>query len=103
MKRKPVITIGVVGILALSIGFTNVLAKGQINIEEDGDKIIVVTAEEQNLREKNLGLNNRETLKADLTTVITAEEQNMVENSSDLEGFVSQEEGTGFYFKKEEK
>ena len=91
MKRKSVITLGVVGILALSIGFTNVLAKGQTN-----DKTRVVTVEEQELRESNRSIES-----GDLTTVITAEEQNMVENSLDLEGFVPQEEGTGFFFKKE--
>ncbi|MDP1421782.1 hypothetical protein Q8G35_26360 [Peribacillus simplex] len=39
----------------------------------------------------------------DVTTVITAEEQNMVENSSARQGFVPQENGTGFYFVKEKK
>ncbi|MCM3617666.1 hypothetical protein M3936_08740 [Sutcliffiella horikoshii] len=94
MKRKSVITLGVVGILALTIGFTNVLAKGQTNIE-DGDKTRVVTLEEQKMSESNKSIES-----GDLTTVITAEEQNMVENSLDLEGFVPQEKGTGFFFKK---
>lgn len=38
----------------------------------------------------------------DITTVITKEEQKMVENMSVKEGFVPQENGTGFYFIKGE-
>lgn len=100
MKRKLVLTLGFAGVLALSIGFskgfliTKVSAEGQENIS-DGDKYRVVTREEQDIRENNLveGRN--------LTTVITAEEQKMVENSSALEGFVQQKDGTWFFFKKE--
>ncbi|MEW9669866.1 hypothetical protein [Ammoniphilus sp. 3BR4] len=104
MKRKLVSVLGFVGVLALSIGFMNdfesteVLVKEQPISEiaslganiEDGDQYRVVTVEEQEMREKR-----------DVTTVITAEEQEMVENSSTLAGFVPQEKGTGFYFKKE--
>lgn len=38
----------------------------------------------------------------DITTVITKEEQKIVENMSVKEGFVQQENGTGFYFIKGE-
>lgn len=105
MKRKLASVLGFVGVLALSIGFMNdferteVLAKeqpisesvliGQTDVQ-DGDQYRVVTVEEQEMREKR-----------DVTTVITAEEQSMVENSTDLEGFIPQEDGTGFFFKKE--
>ncbi|MBZ5753041.1 stage II sporulation protein P [Metabacillus rhizolycopersici] len=37
----------------------------------------------------------------DITTVISVEEQNMIENMSVKEGFVPQENGTGFFFTKE--
>ncbi len=104
MKRKLVSVLSLVGVLALSIGFMNdiesteVLTKGQSISEiaslganiEDGDQYRVVTVEEQEMREKR-----------DVTMIITAEEQSMVENSTDLEGFVQQKEGTGFFFKKE--
>lgn len=94
MKRKSiVITFSVAGILSLSMGFTNVFAKGQTDVSV-GDKYKVVTVEEQNMREKKTieGKN--------VKTVITVEEQNMVENSSALSGIVPQENGTGFYFVK---
>ena len=55
----------------------------------EGDVLRVVTVEEQEMRENN-----------SITTVITAEEQNMVENSTVQFGFVEQENGTGFFFKK---
>lgn len=67
---------------------------GQVSTN-DGDRTLVITAEEQNMRENKLVEGKV------VTTVITAEEQNMVENSSDLEGFVQQENGTGFYFTRE--
>lgn len=95
MKRKSGLLFGLIGVLALSsIGFTDVLAKGQVDVS-DVDKIRVVTVEEQEVRE------NRAIEGKDLKTVITAEEQNKVENSSDLSGFVPQENGQGFYFIKE--
>lgn len=74
MKGKLVFTIGLTGVLAFTIGFAKDL---QSNI---------VSAEEQ----------------TDITTVITKEEQKMVENMSVKEGFVQQENGTGFYFIKGE-
>lgn len=111
MKRKSVLFFGVVGVLALSFGFmkelgsTEVLAKeqpllesvyiGQVDIN-DRDQYRVVTREEQEMRENNT-IDER-----DKTTVITVKEQNMVENSSSLEGFIPQEEGTGFFFWKRE-
>ena len=106
MKRKSMFIFGVTGVLALSIAFmtesesTEVLAKEQPKSESVQadfyieDQIRVVTVEEQALRE-NKAIKGR-----DITTVITAEEHNMVENSSALSGFVSQENGPGFYFEK---
>ncbi|MFC0561469.1 hypothetical protein [Halalkalibacter alkalisediminis] len=94
MKKISAFTVCVVGVLSLSLGFSGVLAKehGDVN---GGDKIKVVTVEEQEARE------NKVVEKRDLKTVITAEEQNRVENSSALSGFVPQENGQGFYFVKE--
>ncbi|MEW9674443.1 hypothetical protein [Ammoniphilus sp. 3BR4] len=92
MKRKSAVIIGLVGVLALSIGFMTNFENTEVLAKEDGDQYRVVTVEEQNMREKN---------EKDRTTVITAEEQSMVESSTDLEGFVPQEDGTGFFFKKE--
>ena len=94
MKRKSGLVFGFIGVLALSIGFTNVLAKEQIDFS-GGDRIRVITVEEQKLYE------NKSVEGKDLKTVITAEEQNRVENSSALSGFVPQENGQGFYFIKE--
>ncbi|MFF2875104.1 hypothetical protein ACFVR2_02155 [Gottfriedia sp. NPDC057991] len=37
----------------------------------------------------------------DIITNISVEEQNMVENSSAQQGYIPQENGTGFYFVKE--
>jgi|GEM_PF-1279704 len=74
MKGKLVFTIGLTGVLAFTIGFAKDL---QSNI---------VSAEEQ----------------TDITTVITKEEQKIVENMSVKEGFVQQENGTGFFFIKGE-
>lgn len=54
----------------------------------------VVTKEDQEHRESMLN-------EKDQVTVITKEEQKMVENMSVKEGFVPQEEGTGFFFTKE--
>ena len=94
MKRKSGLVFGFIGVLALSIGFTNVLAKEQADLSGE-DKIRVVTVEEQELYE------NKAVEGKDIETVITAGEQNRVENSSALSGFVPQENGQGFYFIKE--
>ncbi|UOK57692.1 hypothetical protein MGI18_25590 [Bacillus sp. OVS6] len=59
------------------------------------DTYKLVTREEQDRREGMV------TEGKDVTTVITVEERNMVENSSAQQGFVPQENGTGFYFTKE--
>ncbi|MFD2043873.1 hypothetical protein ACFSTA_07390 [Ornithinibacillus salinisoli] len=112
MKRKSVFIFGITGVLALSIGFmkdldsTEVLVNeqpisesvfiGQADID-DGDQYKAVTKEEQEMRENNL-IDER-----DYSTVITAKEQKMVENSTALSGFVPQENGPGFFFKKENK
>ncbi|RDW19661.1 hypothetical protein [Oceanobacillus chungangensis] len=93
MKRKLGLVFGLIGVLALSIGFTDVIAKEQTDVS-NGDKIRVVTVEEQEVRE------NEDIEGKDLKTVITVEEQNRVENSSALSGFVPQENGHGFYFIK---
>ena len=94
MKRKSGLVFGFIGVLALSIGFTDVLAKGQADVS-NGDKIRVVTVEEQEVCE------NKAIEGKDIKTVITAGEQSRVENSSALSGFVPQENGQGFYFIKE--
>ncbi|MFB7142366.1 hypothetical protein ACFCYN_22370 [Gottfriedia sp. NPDC056225] len=52
-------------------------------------------SEEQNRRGGNVAKGH------DVLIVVTAEEQYMVENSSAYQGFVPQENGTGFYFIKE--
>lgn len=93
MKRKVGLFFGFIGAFALSIGFTSVLAKGQIDVS-DGDKIIVVPVEEQEAQE-NQAIGGK-----DIKIVITAEEQNRVENSSALSGFVPQQNGTGFFFER---
>ncbi|MYL44287.1 hypothetical protein GLV94_01380 [Virgibacillus halodenitrificans] len=93
MKRKVGLVFGFMGIFALSIGFTNVLAKGQID-EGNGDKVKVVTVEEQEAYE-NQSIDGK-----DVKTVITLEEQNTGESSPNLSGFIPQQNGTGFYFEK---
>jgi len=72
MKRKLIFTLGLTGVL--TFGFAKDLQS------------IKVSAEEQ----------------TDITTVITKEEQNTVENLSAKKGFVTQENGTGFFFVKGE-
>ena len=94
MNRISGFVFGFIGVLALSMGLTDVLAKGQADVS-DGNKVRVVTVEEQAM------LENKAIEGKDLKTVITAEEQNRVENSSALSGFVPQENGQGFYFIKE--
>ena len=94
MKRKSGLVFGFIGVLALSIGFINVLAKEQIDLSGE-DRIRVVTVEEQELYE------NKAVEGKDIETVITADEQNRVENSSALSGFVPQENGQGIYYIKE--
>ncbi|WP_147294847.1 hypothetical protein [Oceanobacillus chungangensis] len=93
MKRK--LGLGFIGIFALSTGFTDVLATGQVDVS-DRDKIRVVTVEEQEVRE------NKAIEGKDLEIIIIADEQNMVENSSNLSGFVPQENGRGLYFEKKQ-
>ncbi|TKI53671.1 hypothetical protein FC756_22615 [Lysinibacillus mangiferihumi] len=78
MKGKLVFTIGLTGVLAFTIGFA---------------KYNIGSAEEQTLVASE---------QTDITTVITKEEQKMVENMSVKEGFVPQENGTGFFFNKGE-
>lgn len=94
MKKISMFSAGVVGVIVVSLGLSDVIAKGQAEVS-DGDKYKVVTVEEQEVRE-NMTVKGK-----DLKTVITAEEQNRVENSSAISGFVSQENGQGFYFIKE--
>ncbi|WP_146549035.1 hypothetical protein [Rummeliibacillus suwonensis] len=104
MKRKSVFIVGSAGVLILAIGVIKGLQSNDVSTKEnafieqanmdDGDQYKIVTKEEQDQRENN-HLNKRDSI-----TTVTAEEQKMVENSSALEGFVSQEEGTGFFFKK---
>ncbi|MCM3575899.1 hypothetical protein M3172_22270 [Mesobacillus subterraneus] len=93
MKEMLKFSIGVVGVLAIYLGFTDILAKGQTELS-DGDKYKTVTVEEQERRE------NKTKEGKDLTIDITVEEQNRVENSSKLSGFIEQENGLGFFFNK---
>ncbi|MGC4378545.1 hypothetical protein WD019_16720 [Fictibacillus sp. Mic-4] len=69
---------------------------GNFQLRLTGDVFRVVTKEEQENRERMLSPKTE-----DQKTVITAEEQNIVENSSTLSGFMEQENGQGFFFKKE--
>lgn len=98
MKGKLVLTLGFAGILALSIGFAKDLQKIEASEEvssKQTDTYKLFTREEQDRREGMVAEGK------DVTTVITVEEQNIVENSSAKQGFVPQENGTGFYFTKE--
>lgn len=107
MKKKLGLTFCVMGVLAVLVGFTDVLASEQVNASEvditryitvkqvnvgEGGVTRVVTAEEQEAYEnKNIQIS------------ITVEEQNEVENSPDLSGFVWRQDGTGFFFEKADK
>ena len=98
MKGKLILTLGFAGVLALSIGFAKNLEKTEASAEvssKQTDTYKLITREEQDHRE-GMAAEGK-----DVTTVITAEEQNIVENSSAKQGFVPQENGTGFYFTKE--
>ncbi|KOR80587.1 hypothetical protein AM232_20600 [Bacillus sp. FJAT-21352] len=100
MKGKLVLTLGFAGVLAVSIGFAKDLRKTEAPAEgssKQTDSYKLVTREEH-VRGEGMVAEEK-----DVTTVITAEEQNMVENSSAQQGFVPQENGTGFYFEKEKK
>ncbi|MCA0987252.1 hypothetical protein [Guptibacillus algicola] len=89
MRKRLGLVLGIVGVITLSIGISDGIVKGETSM---GDQTRVVTVEEQNSHEKRVPI--------DIATVITAEEQTMVESSSIVEGFVPQENGIGFYFKK---
>ncbi len=80
IKKKVIFTIGLTGVLAFTIGFVANLQNTQVSIEEK----TVVASKQTNM-----------------TTVITKEEQYMVEKTFVKEGFVPQENGTGFFFIKE--
>ncbi|PEZ01494.1 hypothetical protein CN326_21155 [Bacillus sp. AFS018417] len=97
MKRKLLIITGFAGALALSIGFAKDFENTKVFAQTNGDQFKHVTREEQNYREGNTADGK------DITTTITVEEQEMVENSSAQQGFVPQENGTGFYFEKQKK
>ena len=100
MKGKLVLTLGFAGVFAVSIGFEKDLQKTEASAEVSSKQTgtyKLVTREDQDRREGMVAEGK------DVTTVITAEEQNMVENSSAQQGFVPQENGTGFYFEKDKK
>ncbi|MBX0359545.1 hypothetical protein [Halobacillus sp. Nhm2S1] len=97
MKKILKFSIGIVGVTALSFGFSQVLAEGQTNVG-DGDKYRVVKVKEQVALENKT---NKTDEGRDLRVIISAEEQNIVENSSALSGFVSKENGQGFYFTRD--
>jgi len=94
MKRKLVLSIGFAGAVALSIGFTKDIENTKVFAQSNEDQYKHVTREEQDYREGNPAEGK------DITTNITVEEQNMVEKSSFKQGFVPQENGTGFFFEK---
>jgi hypothetical protein len=97
MKGKLALTIGFAGALALSIGLAKDLQSTRVfaqSVSTNGDQYIVISAEEQNRREGNVAEGKN------VTTIISVDEQNRVENSAAIQGFVSQENGTGFYFSK---
>ncbi|MDN3015466.1 hypothetical protein PH210_04485 [Paenibacillus sp. BSR1-1] len=110
MKRKSVFIFGVAGVLTLCIGFIEDLGNteeltqeqplyesvfiGQADIEK-GNQYRIVTREEQDILENSPNVNRNK------YTVISVAEQNRVENSKALSGFVPQENGQGFFFKKE--
>ncbi|MEE6453182.1 hypothetical protein RAH41_21750 [Gottfriedia acidiceleris] len=94
MKRKLILSIGFAGALALSIGFTKDFQNTKVYAQTNGDQYKHVTREEQDYREGNTVEGK------DITTTITVEEQNIVEKSSSKQGFVPQENGTGFFFEK---
>jgi hypothetical protein len=97
---KFTLVLGYTGALTLSLGFININNSNNTGVipsieqlkVENGDQYKVVTRDEQNAKEN---IKNR-----DYLTVITADEQNMVENSSDLSGYVHQENGPGFFLEK---
>ena len=95
MKEKLFLAFGFVGVLAVSFGFSKDFQKTEASVEVSStqtERYKFVT------RDRSEGM---VTEGKDVITVITAEEQNMVENSSAQQGFVSQKNGTGFYFIKE--
>ncbi|MGG0175189.1 hypothetical protein [Gottfriedia acidiceleris] len=99
MKKKLVLSIGFAGALALSIGFAKDFQNTKVYAQTNGDKYRIVSVEEQNRREAMLAEGKTEQVTdGDKYTFISAEEQNMLENSSAQQGFVPQENGTGFYF-----
>ncbi|RDW20269.1 hypothetical protein CWR48_06130 [Oceanobacillus arenosus] len=108
MKRKFLFSFSIIGTLALSIGLMTELESTVVLVKEqkeskisiigqsainNGDQYRVVTAAEQDMLEGYIKDKDR-------YIEITAEEQKMVEESKDLSGFVSQENGEGFYFEK---
>lgn len=110
MKRKIVLTTVFAGALALSIGFTKDLESTKVFAQTElskvkigqpatnnGDQYRVISVKEQNRRE------GYEAEGKSITTNISVEEQNLVEKSSAEQGFVPQENGTGFFFTKENK
>jgi hypothetical protein len=107
LRGKLVLTISFAGALVLSIGFTKDLqstkvfaqteqskVKNEQTATNNGDQNRIISVEEQNRREGNVAGEKN------VTTNISVEEQNMVESSSAQQGFVPQENGTGFFFTK---
>jgi hypothetical protein len=105
LKRKLALIICFTGVLALSTDFVKdkTLTVFAQNKEVNARQTVVnksvtktVSFEEQELSEKML----YDGKDGDVKTTVTAKEQNLVENSSVKEGFVPQENGTGFFFIK---
>lgn len=99
MKKRIGVSLGLIGAVTLSMGFANPLQQTDVSeevITSQGDIYKHVTREEQDIIEGKI------TEDKDVNTVITVDEQEKVENSLDQQGFVSQENGTGFFFEKEQ-
>ncbi|WP_088071871.1 hypothetical protein [Gottfriedia luciferensis] len=94
MKKRLVVSISFVSVIALSLGFAKDYKNNKVYAQTNGDQSKLITIEEQNRRESKVVEGT------DVKTHITADEQNMVENSSAKQGFVQQENGTGFFFEK---
>lgn len=82
MRKKAVLILGFVGVFSLSFVLMMELQGSEMDIQTEQSTIHYAQYEKE------------------LITTISVEEQNKVENGLDKQGFISQENGTGFYFSK---
>lgn len=82
MKKKAVLSLGFVWVFALSFVFMKASQFSEVVTQ-----IGLATVQDAQYEKE-------------IITTISVEEQNMVENGPYQQGFVSQENGTGFYFLK---